>query len=184
MKFLNFKSGIAALGLLIVSINGFAQTATVTFSGTVTASTCVLTVNGTTVTGSAATVSLPTYSSSILAAAAGTTSPSTSFTMGVSSCSTTATPYLYLSAPNITTYSSKTLITSGITGVGFELLDSTSTTIALSTTPTRLTTLSSVSSTTTTASATYYVRYMSTATSITAGSSTSSATLTVTLYYS
>ena len=183
MGVINWKNGLVTLGLLVTGVSSMAQSATVTFSGTVKASTCSLSVNST--TGATATVTLPAYSSNTLAAAAGTTSPSTSFTMGVSGCSGTAvTPLLYMSATNVTSYNSNSYITSGITGVAFELLDSTSTRINVSTTPTLVTTLSSVSTATPSATATYYVRYVSTSTSITAGSSTAGATLTVSLYYS
>ena len=193
MKYVNFKSGIAALGMLIVSVNGMAQSATVTFSGTVKTTTCSLTVAGpasagtttattTTVSSSSGTASifLPSIAPSQLTGAVGTTAGTTAIALGVSGCAVSSglTPTIYLSS----SVASGGYIPTGLSGISFQLLDSTSSAITLTTSPTYNASLTALG-TGTSASLTYYIRYIATAATVTAVGSSSAATMTVTLYY-
>ena len=185
MKFLNFKSGIAALGLLIVSINGMAQSATVSFSGTVNAATCFITLStssGSTTSASNLSLTLPTVSTTALTLS-GSTAGKTSFYMGVSGCSagTTLTPNLYLSSSSVT----GGYLVSGVTNLVFELLDSTSTTVSLTAIPVSKATFTVPTTTTTTTaySSQFFIQYRANGAAVTATGSPT-ATLTVSLLYS
>lgn len=184
MKFLNLKTCLAALGLLVASINGMAQSATVTFNGTVNAATCFITLStssGSTTSASTLTLTLPTVSTSALTS--GATAGKTSFYMGVSGCTagTALTPNLYLSSSSVT----GGYLVSGVTNLVFELLDSTSTSVVLTTLPTSKATFTVPTSTTTTTaySSQFFIQYRANGAAVTATGSPT-ANLTVSLLYS
>ena len=109
---------------------------TITFNGSVTASTC--TVKGPTSTGSNNfTVTLPTVSANSLTAnGTGSYTPSaTSFTMTLSGCPAGAKvgTQFYSAANADTTTGSGTLKNTGVAGVDVQLLDATSTPVTIGT---------------------------------------------------
>ena len=184
MKYLNLKSCLVMISMLAASINGMAQSATVTFSGTVNAATCFITLStssGSTTSASTLSLTLPTVSTTALTS--GATIGKTSFYMGVSGCTagTALTPNLYLSSSS----ASSGYMTSGVTNLVFELLDSSSTTVVLTTLPTSKATFTVPTTTTagTAYSSQFFIQYRANGGAVSAtGSATAS--MTVNLLYS
>jgi len=191
MNILKWKNYLKAFGLVVLTASSVAhaQAATLTFSGTIVAATCVITMSqtaGTTAAANTLALTMPTLTPSAFATAGAIAASKTSFYMGVAGCSTggvsPVTPKLYLAS----TSASGGYLTSGITGILFEMFDSTNTSLSLSTTATAYTKTSF--SYTGTPAAYYenqfYVQYRSTASYVAGTTGSPTATITVTLQYS
>ena len=184
MGVFNWKNGLVTLGLLVTGVNAMAQSATVTFSGTVNAATCFITLStssGSTTSAPTLSVTLPTVSTTALTS--GATIGKTSFYMGVSGCTagTALTPNLYLSSSS----ASSGYMTSGVTNLVFELLDSSGNTVVLTTLPTSKATFTVPTTTTagTAYSSQFFIQYRANGGAVSAtGSATAS--MTVNLLYS
>ncbi len=186
MNILKWKNYLKAFALMALFASSLAHAATLTFSGTVFANTCSITMSQTTGSTTAAntlSLTMPSLTTSQLSAVGAITASKTLFYMGVTGCSNSGnaavTPKLYLSS----TSASGGYLTSGITNLVFELFDSTNTSLSLSTTATAYT---KTSFSYTGAPAAYYenqfyVQYRATAAVTATGSPTAS--ITVTLLY-
>ncbi len=138
MNILKVRNYLLASGLALVGAGAMAQSATITFNGTVNAQTCVITASttsGTTAAVNSLTITLPTVSNGQLNS--GSTVGKTVFYMGVSGClagaaGVTHTPKLYLSSSS----ASGGYLSTGITNLVLELLDKNSSSISLTSTPT------------------------------------------------
>lgn len=184
MNILKAKNYLFGFGLALASLGAMAQSATVSFSGTVNSASCLLTVSAAGGTQTQATsFTLPTVSSSTLASS-GNTAGKTTFYMGVTGCSTAAaiTPKLYLSSSS----TSGGYLTTGITNVVLELLDASNNTLSLTSTPTAYTG-TTWASFTPAAGTTYYEKAFSIqyrATGAAGSGSVTSPSMTITLQYS
>jgi len=189
MNILKVKNYLLAFGLALVGAGAMAQTATINFSGTVNAQTCVITASttaGSTASVSSLTITLPTVSNGLLTS--GATLGKTVFYMGVYGClagvaGTTYTPKLYLSSSS----ASGGYLSTGITNLVLELLDKNSSSISLTTTPTAFTN-SSFSYTGVGAATAYenafYIQYRASGGAVSSTGTTSAIAMNVVLQYS
>jgi len=187
MNILKWKNYLMAFALVVLAASSFAQAATLSFSGSIYATTCSITMSQTAGSTTAATnlgLAMPPLATSALSTVGAIAASKTSFYMGVTGCTSsgtaTVTPKLYLAS----TSASGGYLSSGITNLVFEMFDSTNTSLPLSTTATAYT-KTSFSYTGTPASYyenQFYVQYRTTAAVTATGSP--SASITVTLQYS
>lgn len=181
----------AALTLAIASHAAYAVDGTVTINGTITSMTCTVNVNG---GGTTQTLTLPTIGATALNGSnpsGGVTAGSMTFSIGVSNCAAGMTSMApYFEAAGSSTFNANGRVTTAVSGVDIQILNSANNPVALnvaSATVTGGVTAQNVpvvnltgSAGSRTATSTFTARYYSTAASVGTGNVTAALAYTIT----